>query len=59
MYNRRMTDFRFFHPIEVRYSDLDPQGHVNHAKYLAFFEQAGHVLACFVFVVHAITFRTR
>ena len=40
MYNRRMTDFRFFHPIEVRYGDLDPQGHVNNAKYLTFFEQA-------------------
>ena len=40
MYNRRMTDFRFFHRIEVRYGDLDPQGHVNNAKYLTFFEQA-------------------
>ena len=40
MYNRRMTDFRFFHPVEVRYGDLDPQGHVNNAKYLTFFEQA-------------------
>ena len=39
-YNRRMTDFRFFHPIEVRYGDLDPQGHVNNAKYLTFLEQA-------------------
>ena len=35
-----MTDFRFFHPVEVRYGDLDPQGHVNNAKYLTFFEQA-------------------
>ena len=40
MYNRRMTDFRFFHPMEVRYGDLDPQGHLNNAKYLTFFEQA-------------------
>jgi len=40
MYNRRMTDFRFFHPTEVRYGDLDPQGHVNNAKYLTYFEQA-------------------
>jgi len=40
MYNRRMTDFHFFHPVEVRYGDLDPQGHVNNAKYLTFFEQA-------------------
>jgi len=35
-----MTDYRFFHPIEVRYGDLDPQGHVNNAKYLTYFEQA-------------------
>ena len=35
-----MSDFRFFHPIEVRYGDLDPQGHVNNAKHLTYFEQA-------------------
>ena len=35
-----MSDFRFFHPIEVRYGDLDPQGHVNNAKYLTYFETA-------------------
>jgi acyl-CoA thioester hydrolase len=35
-----MPDFRFFHPIEVRYGDLDPQGVVNNAKYLTYFEQA-------------------
>jgi len=35
-----MSDFKFFYPIEVRYGDLDPQGHVNNAKYLTFFEQA-------------------
>ena len=35
-----MTDFKFFHPTEVRYGDLDPQGHVNNAKYLTYFEQA-------------------
>jgi acyl-CoA thioester hydrolase len=35
-----MADFRFFHPTEVRYGDLDPQGHVNNAKYLSYFEQA-------------------
>jgi len=33
-----MSEFRFFHPIEVRYGDLDPQGHLNNAKYLTFFE---------------------
>jgi acyl-CoA thioester hydrolase len=35
-----MSDFKFFHPIEVRYGDLDPQGHVNNAKHLTYFEQA-------------------
>jgi acyl-CoA thioester hydrolase len=34
-----MSEFRFFYPIEVRYGDLDPQGHLNNAKYLTFFEQ--------------------
>jgi acyl-CoA thioester hydrolase len=33
-----MSNFRFFHPIEVRYGDLDPQGHVNNAKYLTYME---------------------
>ncbi len=35
-----MSDFRFFHPTEVRYGDLDPQGHVNNAKHLTYFEHA-------------------
>jgi acyl-CoA thioester hydrolase len=35
-----MVTFRFYHPIEVRYGDLDPQGHVNNANYLTFIEQA-------------------
>jgi len=35
-----MSDFRFYHPIEIRYGDLDPQGHVNNAKHLTYFEQA-------------------
>ena len=35
-----MSQFRFHHPIEVRYGDLDPQGHLNNAKYVTFFEQA-------------------
>ena len=37
-----MSEFRFFHPIEVRYGDLDPQGHLNNAKYLTYFE-AGRI----------------
>jgi len=35
-----MAEFRFFHPVEVRYGDLDPQGHLNNANYLTYFEQA-------------------
>jgi acyl-CoA thioester hydrolase len=35
-----MSQFRFYHPIEVRYGDLDPQGHVNNSKHLTYFEQA-------------------
>jgi acyl-CoA thioester hydrolase len=35
-----MSEYRYFHPIEVRYGDLDPQDHVNNARYLTFFEQA-------------------
>lgn len=34
-----MSDYRYYHPIEVRYGDLDPQGHLNNAKYLTFMEQ--------------------
>jgi acyl-CoA thioester hydrolase len=33
-------EFKFLHPLEVRYGDLDPQGHVNNAAYLTYFEQA-------------------
>jgi acyl-CoA thioester hydrolase len=35
-----MADFRFNYPLEVRYVDLDPQGHVNNAHFLTYFEQA-------------------
>jgi acyl-CoA thioester hydrolase len=35
-----MNDFHYIHPIEIRYGDLDPQGHVNNARYLTYFEQA-------------------
>ncbi len=40
MYNLSMPEFKFYHPIEVRYGDLDPQGHVNNAKYFTYIEQA-------------------
>ena len=39
-YNRRMADYHFYHPVEVFYGDLDPQGHVNNARHLTYFEQA-------------------
>lgn len=39
-YNPDMPDFRFQHAIEVRYGDLDPQGHVNNAKFFTYIEQA-------------------
>ena len=35
-----MPAFRFYQPIEVRYGDLDPQGHVNNARYLTYCEHA-------------------
>jgi len=35
-----MPAYHFFHPLEIRYADLDPQGHVNNACYLSYFEQA-------------------
>lgn len=30
----------YFHPISIRYNDLDPQGHVNNAAYLVYLEEA-------------------
>ena len=35
-----MAHFRFYHPMEVRYGDLDPQGHLNNSRHLSYFEQA-------------------
>lgn len=35
-----MSEMRFFHPIEIRYADIDPQGHVNNATYFTYMEQA-------------------
>ena len=32
--------FAFYHPIIVRYADLDPQQHVNNAAYLTYLESA-------------------
>lgn len=39
-YNSLMSKFHYYHKIEVRYGDLDPQGHVNNAKHLTYIEQA-------------------
>jgi acyl-CoA thioester hydrolase len=39
-YNLGMNKFQFFTPIEIRYSDLDPQWHVNHARILSLMEHA-------------------
>jgi len=35
-----MGSYRFYQPIEIRYGDLDPQGHVNAARYMTFVEHA-------------------
>jgi acyl-CoA thioester hydrolase len=40
VYNFFVPDFHFYHLIEVRYGDLDPQGHVNNARFLTYMEQA-------------------
>jgi acyl-CoA thioester hydrolase len=33
-------EFRYSHPIEVRYNDTDALGHINNATYLTYFEAA-------------------
>lgn len=38
-----LADFPFRHRIEVRFRDCDAMGHVNHAVYLTFLEQARFV----------------
>jgi len=40
MYNGCMADFQFFHPVTVRYGDLDPQSHVNNAAFITYLEHA-------------------
>ena len=34
-----MSAFQFFHPIQIRYGDLDPQWHLNNAHTVILFEQ--------------------
>ena len=35
-----MTEFKFYHPLQMRYSDLDTQWHVNNVKFVEFMEAA-------------------
>ena len=35
-----MPTYKFSYPVEVRFGDIDALGHLNHAKYLTFMEQA-------------------
>jgi acyl-CoA thioester hydrolase len=35
-----MQEFLFYHPIVIRYGDLDAQRHVNNARYFTFLEEA-------------------
>ena len=35
-----MSKFRFFYSVQVRYSDLDAQWHVNNARFLTLLEEA-------------------
>ncbi len=32
--------FRYYYPLDVRYGDLDAQGHVNNAKFVTYMEAA-------------------
>jgi acyl-CoA thioester hydrolase len=35
-----VPEYKFTTPVAVRYADIDAQGHVNHARYLTFMEEA-------------------
>ena len=35
-----MVGYHFLIPIQIRYGDLDPQGHVNNSRFLTYLEQA-------------------
>ena len=35
-----MPSFRYYQPLQLRYSDIDAQGHVNNARYITFTEYA-------------------
>lgn len=40
MTERSPDDFRFVHPVEVRFRDLDPMGHAHHSLPLMYWEEA-------------------
>lgn len=40
VYNFDMTEYHFSVPVVVRYGDLDPQWHVNNARFLTYLENA-------------------
>jgi len=35
-----MVQYNFYQPIQIRYNDIDAQGHVNNAKYVTYIEFA-------------------
>jgi acyl-CoA thioester hydrolase len=35
-----MSEFNYFRTVQVRYGDLDPQGHVNNARFVTYLEHA-------------------
>ena len=35
-----MSEFKFYSPLQIRYGDIDPQWHVNHAHMVTFIETA-------------------
>jgi acyl-CoA thioester hydrolase len=41
-----MDDFKFYLPLQVRYGDLDPQGHVNNARTVTYIEQGRFAYLC-------------
>jgi len=41
-----MEKYRFYYPVQVRYGDLDPQWHVNNARFLTYIEQARMAYLC-------------
>lgn len=36
--NFNSSDFRFYHPLEIRWNDIDALGHVNNVMYIDYFQ---------------------